>query len=110
MALRVNLAGVPVRFGSATPFSANGSLSGVAGSVEITGKLPKRFARLYRHHVKSGSFAVLLTVVSYDNTVIGWTVKDSAGTVRTIVPSAAYSDKRITAHRNALSAPVAAAA
>jgi hypothetical protein len=78
---RVTLANVREAINSMTPFVAsNGTLIGVAGSVSHTGSLPRAAARTYRHHVASGSYTVLFTIVSgTSETVIGWMVRADDG-------------------------------
>jgi hypothetical protein len=85
---RIKLADVREAVNSLTPFVAsNGTLIGVAGTVNHTGQLPRAAARSYRHHVASGSYTVLYTVVSgASETVIGWTVRADDGRTSFIRP------------------------
>lgn len=89
IAKRIKLTDVREAVNSMTPFIAsNGTLIGVAGTVNHTGDLARKYARMYRHHVTSGSYTVLFTVVSgTSETVIGWVVRADDGRTSFVRPA-----------------------
>ena len=96
---RVTYDNVNSTFHSLTEFTAgNGTLVGVNRAVFGMGAMPRKYARLYVHHVVSQSFTVLYTVVSRGN-VIGWayTAMGSADTARFIVVGTHDAKKVISA-------------
>lgn len=103
-AKRVKLTDVREAVNSRTPFIAsNGTLTGVAGPVNHTGQLPRGAARTYRHHVTSGSYTVLYTVVSgASETVIGWMVRAADGRTSFVQPYLSNLSTAMRTHQNLL--------
>jgi hypothetical protein len=103
-AKRVKLTDVREAVNSMSPFVAsNGTLIGVAGPVDRTGSLSRKYARMYRHHVTSGSYAVLFTVVSgASESVIGWMVRADDGRTSFVRTAGAGLPAAMVAHLNLL--------
>lgn len=106
MALRVKIADIGSRFLTIEPFTTGGTLNGVKGAVSTVASLPRNFRRLYRHHVSSGNFTVLFTVVSGE-TIVAWVVLSTdpltgAQTRKYIVPVYETANRSVLSARKAL--------
>lgn len=73
--VRATLRGVPALWKSRTPFDCNGTLRGISGGGELTGRLNEKDAAEYKRLSAAGRIAY--TVQSY-NTVVAWVTTDGA--------------------------------
>ncbi len=89
---KIRLDQAPWKIANCEPFQCHGALSGVEGTVEDTGRMPKEWADIYREGAEFGCIAY--TVLSF-GTPIAWRIDRS----HWVFPRVGYSATTKARHR-----------